>query len=43
MKKIKKMMPVKFNANFIPNPPRNQNLMFNFSSGLKFIMEKAWT
>ena len=34
MKKIKEMMPVKFNVNFIPNPPRNQNLMFNFSSGL---------
>lgn len=34
MKQIKEMMPVKFNVNFIPNPPRNQNLIINFNSGL---------
>lgn len=35
MKKIKELMPLaKFNANFIPNPPHNQNLIINFMSGL---------
>lgn len=34
MYQIKNMMPVKFNTNFIPNPPRNQNLIINFKSGL---------
>lgn len=34
MEEIKKMLPVKFNTNFIPNPPRSQNLMFNLNSGL---------
>lgn len=34
MYKIKDMLPVKFNTNFIPDPPRNQNLIFNFNSGL---------
>lgn len=35
MLEIKKMLPkAKFNYNFIPNPPRNQNLIINFNSGL---------
>lgn len=34
MLKIKEMMPVKFNVNFIPNPPRAQNLIFDFRTGL---------
>lgn len=34
MYKIKEMLPVKFNVNFIPNPPRNQNLIIHYPTGI---------